>query len=163
MTEPARAVPASERSRVARAWWLGVGFLAVGVGSVGVVVPGLPTTVFFVVAAWCFGRSSPRFEQWVLNLPKVGPLVRDHRAGLGMPRRAKVMAVGVMWIAIAVSSILLRERLVVVGVIVALGLAGTAYLLGKVPTYERCQTPFVRSAGDEASRSCSRARSSSGE
>jgi uncharacterized membrane protein YbaN (DUF454 family) len=76
------------------AWlWLVIGALSVVVGGIGVVVPGLPTTVFFVVAAACFARSNPRFEQWVLDLPRIGPLVRDHRAGLGMPRRAKVIAV----------------------------------------------------------------------
>jgi uncharacterized membrane protein YbaN (DUF454 family) len=80
-----------------RRWlWLGGGFVAVGVGFVGVVVPGLPTTVFFVVAASCFARSSPRFERWVLGLPRIGPLVADHRAGLGMPRRAKVWALAMM-------------------------------------------------------------------
>ena len=76
-------------------WFLG-GWLAVALGGIGIVVPGLPTTVFFIIAAWCFSRSSPRFEQWVLDLPKIGPMVRDHRAGLGMPRRAKAWAVGTM-------------------------------------------------------------------
>ena len=74
------------------------GFLAVGLGTVGIVVPGLPTTGFFVLAAACFAKSSPRFERWVLGLPKIGPLVRDHRAGLGMPRRAKVLAVGTWYV-----------------------------------------------------------------
>ena len=90
-------------TRVVRAWWLVVGFVAVGTGSVGIVVPGLPTTVFFIGAAWCFSRSSPRFERWVLTRPGIGPLVADHRAGLGMPRRAKVLALTTMWTAIAVS------------------------------------------------------------
>jgi uncharacterized membrane protein YbaN (DUF454 family) len=121
-------------SRVARTAWLAAGFLAVGVGSVGVVVPGLPTTGFFVLAAWCFSRSSPRFEQWVLDLPHVGQMVRDHRAGLGMPRRAKVMAVSMMWAAIALSTWLLRDRWAVAAIVVALGLIGTWYLVLKLPT-----------------------------
>ena len=79
--------------RLARGAWFALGWAAVGIGTIGVVVPGLPTTVFFVVAAACFSRSSPRFEQWVLERPGVGPLVRDYRAGLGMPRNAKVAAI----------------------------------------------------------------------
>ncbi len=124
-------------SRLTRPLWFAGGWCAVAVGAVGVVVPGLPTTVFFIVAAACFGRSSPRFEAWVLRLPRIGPLVRDHREGLGMPRRAKAIALGSMWTAIVLSSVLLRDRLLVVAVVVGLGVAGTAYILWRVPLRER--------------------------
>jgi uncharacterized membrane protein YbaN (DUF454 family) len=115
---------------------MGAGFVGVGIGSVGVVVPGLPTTVFFVFAAWCFSRSSPRFERWVLGLPTVGPLVRDYRAGLGMPRRAKVIAVTMMWSAVVLSVVVLRERPVVAGVVAAAGGVGTWFIVRRVPTRE---------------------------
>ena len=131
---PAPVTAVIARSRVVRGAWMAGGFVAVGLGSVGVVVPGLPTTGFFVLAAWCFSRSSPRFEQWVLDLPHVGQLVRDHQAGLGMPARAKVMAISTMWIAITFSCWILRDRLVVAGLVVSLGLIGTAYLVWRVPT-----------------------------
>ncbi|CAB4537510.1 unannotated protein [freshwater metagenome] len=122
------------RSRVARTAWMSAGFMAVGVGSVGVVVPGLPTTGFFVLAAWCFSRSSPRFEQWVLDLPHIGPMVRDHRAGLGMPQRAKVLAISMMWAAVALSAWLLRERWPIAVAVVGLAVVGTWYLTRRIPT-----------------------------
>lgn len=131
---PLPAPPVVVRSRVTRAAWSAAGFTAVGVGAVGVVVPGLPTTGFFVLAAWCFSRSSPRFEQWVLDLPRIGPMVRDHRAGLGMPRRAKVTAISMMWVAITISAVLLRDRWPIAAVVVALGVVGTWYLVRRVPT-----------------------------
>ncbi len=131
------AAPAGRVSRLVRVGWIAAGFVAVGVGSVGVIVPGLPTTVFFIVAAWCFGRSSPRFEAWVLGLPKVGRLVRDHREGLGMPASAKRTAVTMMWIAVTFSAWLLRDRWWLSATIVAAGMAGTAVLLWRVPTRER--------------------------
>lgn len=115
-------------SRVRRILLLACGFVAVGLGSVGIVVPGLPTTGFFVFAAACFARSSPRFERWVLDLPGVGQMVRDHRAGLGMPRRAKVVAITMMWAAIAVSAVVSARPVVGLG-LALLGIAGTATIL----------------------------------
>ena len=138
------------KARVVRAWWVILGFCAVGVGSVGIIVPGLPTTVFFIVAAWCFSRSSPRFERWVLSLPRVGPLVADHRAGLGMPRRAKVVALAMMWTAITVSAYVLRHRPWIVGIVVALGALGTAYIGWRVPTRQEPESqPFPRDRREE--------------
>src|SRR5215471_2610414 len=115
---------------------LTVGFLAVGLGTVGIVVPGLPTTGSFVLAAACFARSSPRFEAWVLGLPTIGPLVRDHRAGLGMPRRAKIIAVAMMLTACSLSSWSLGSR-PLAAVIMGGGAIGTWYVGWRVPTRER--------------------------
>ena len=114
---------------------LALGWLAVALGSLGIVVPGLPTTGFFVFAAACFARSSPRFERWVLGLPTIGPMVRDHRAGLGMPRRAKVVAIGMMLIACSLSSLALGSPLLAV-VVMGAGAIGTWYVGWRVPTRE---------------------------
>lgn len=130
-------VPTIARRRTSRLLWNAGGIGSVSLGGIGIVVPGFPTTVFFIVAAWCFSHSSPRFERWVLDLPKIGPMVRDHRAGLGMPRKAKVIALSMMWTAITLSSITLRGTSLIVVAVVALGLVGTAYILWRVPTRER--------------------------
>jgi uncharacterized protein len=122
------------RSGPARWVWFPIGWVAVALGTVGIVVPGLPTTVFFIIAAWCFARSSPRFERWVLDLPRVGPMVRDHRAGLGMPHRAKAWAVGTMVVVASISAVLNRSRPVLALAIVGLVLVGVAYVLVRVPT-----------------------------
>ena len=45
-----------------RALWAGLGLASVGLGGLGIVVPGLPTTIFFIAAAACFSKSSPRLE-----------------------------------------------------------------------------------------------------
>ena len=104
-------------------------------------MPGLPTTVFFIIAAWCFGRSSPRFERWVLDLPRIGPMVRSYREGLGMPRRAKVAALAMMWVAIVISGVLLRDRPLIVVAVIALGLVGSSYIVWRVPTREHVDSP----------------------
>ncbi|MGQ0804330.1 MAG: YbaN family protein [Actinomycetota bacterium] len=123
--------------RVARAVWLVAGLLAVAVGAVGIVVPGLPTTVCFIVAAWCFSRSSERLERWVLDLPRIGPMVRDHRAGLGMPRRAKVIAISMIVVAVALSVTFGIDAWPIRAVVLALGAVGVLYIAVRVPTRER--------------------------
>jgi len=123
-----------ERSRVVRGAWFVLGWSAVALGGVGVVVPGLPTTGFMVAAAACFARSSPRFEQWVLDLPGVGKAVADYRSGLGMPRRAKVVAISMMTVAIGISVGLLVDHLAVRVAIVAAGVIGAWYIVRRVPT-----------------------------
>ena len=123
--------------RVARAVWLVVGLLAVAVGAIGIVVPGLPTTVCFIVAAWCFSRSSERLERWVLDLPRIGPMVRDHRAGLGMARRAKVIAISMIVVAVGLSVTFGIDSWPIRAVVLALGAVGVLYICVRVPTRER--------------------------
>jgi uncharacterized membrane protein YbaN (DUF454 family) len=133
------APPSSVRGGPARWLWFALGWCAVAIGSIGIVVPGLPTTVFFIVAASCFARSSPRFERWVLNLPRIGPLVRDYRAGLGMPRRAKAWAIGTMLAVGALSAYLAADNVVIATAIVVLILVGVWYVGWRVPTRERVE------------------------
>lgn len=116
--------------------YLMVGLLCVAIGGIGVFVPGLPTTVFFIVAAWCFSKSSRRLERWVLGLPGIGPMVTDFRNGLGMPKRAKFWAIGSIIAAVGLSAGLLIDNLVVRLVVVAVGLVGVWYIARQVPTRE---------------------------
>lgn len=114
--------------------WLTAGLVCVGIGGIGVVIPGLPTTVFFIMAASCFARSSERLERWVLNLPRIGPMVSDYRAGLGMPRRAKVWAISTMVTFCGLSAGLLIEKPTVRLTVVAVGLVGVWWVGYHIPT-----------------------------
>jgi uncharacterized membrane protein YbaN (DUF454 family) len=100
---------------VRRALFLIAGSFFVLLGAIGAVVPLLPTVVFWIVAAWCFGRSSPRLEAWLLNHPAAGPHIRGWRERGAISRRAKLAAT----IALTASS--------------AIGLLTLALPLGLVP------------------------------
>lgn len=135
-----------------RRWaWFALGWVAVAVGFIGVLVPGVPTTGPFVLAAACFARSSPRFEGWVLSLPTIGRLVRDHRDGLGMPRRAKVLAIAMMLTACGLSAVSLGSGSPPLAAVVVLaGLFGTWYVGWRVPTRERVLADRSRAASTTA-------------
>lgn len=79
-------------NRVARIVWLLLGFLCVGLGFIGAVVPLMPTTIFLILATGCFARSSPRFEAWLLDHPRFGPTLRAWRAEGAISRRGKIAA-----------------------------------------------------------------------
>ena len=73
-----------------------IGWLMVGLGFVGIFVPGLPTVPFLLVALWAFSRSSQRFHDWLYNHPRMGPPLRDWREYGAIPVRAKIVAVASM-------------------------------------------------------------------
>jgi hypothetical protein len=75
-----------------RALYLAAGFAFTALGVVGAFLPLLPTTVFLIVAAACFARSSPRLEAWLLHHPQFGPTLRAWRENGAIPRTGKVMA-----------------------------------------------------------------------
>jgi uncharacterized protein len=112
------------------------GLLCVGLGGLGIVVPGLPTTVFFIAAAACFTRSSERLERWVLSLPGVGQMVQDHRAGLGMPRRSKLVAVASIVVFSGIAVVVLDAWLARAAVLVAAAV-GVGVVTVRVPTREK--------------------------
>ncbi|MCH4554286.1 YbaN family protein, partial [Aestuariibaculum sp. L182] len=65
-----------------RAFYFALGWVMVALGFIGALLPVMPTTIFLIIAAWCFGRSSPRFEKWLLEHPVFGPtLVQWQRHG----------------------------------------------------------------------------------
>lgn len=82
----------SRRHHLTRGVWLLLGCLFVALGFIGALLPLMPTTIFLILAAGCFARSSPRLEAWLLNHPRFGPTLRAWRAEGAIGRRAKIAA-----------------------------------------------------------------------
>lgn len=80
-----------------------IGWLAVALGTLGVILPLLPTTPFILLAAWCFARSSPRFHQWLLYRSWFGGYLRHWQKHRAMPPGAKPRAIAVILLTFAIS------------------------------------------------------------
>lgn len=78
--------------RVARWFYLAGGLVMLGLGIIGALLPVMPTTIFLILAAWCFARSSSRLEAWLLRHRRFGPVLLAWRQEGAIPRRGKVMA-----------------------------------------------------------------------
>jgi uncharacterized protein len=113
-----------------------VGVVSVGFGAVGAVVPGLPTTIFLIIASACFAKSCPWLEDRLLRNRLFAPYMAWIDGGRPMPRRAKAMALGMMWTAIAVSLAILyagdRLPLWLALAIAGAGVAGTVAIVTDV-------------------------------
>ena len=70
-----------------------IGWLCVGLAFVGTFVPGIPTTIFLIVALWAFARSSKKFHSWLLNHKRFGPILQNWESHKVVPRNAKILMV----------------------------------------------------------------------
>ncbi|MBA4069725.1 MAG: DUF454 domain-containing protein [Acinetobacter sp.] len=73
-------------------FWRSLVVLFVILGFIGAILPGMPTTVFLILAAWASSKGWPQMDEWLLNHPKYGPTLRDWRAHGTVPRKAKWLA-----------------------------------------------------------------------
>lgn len=125
----------STRRLFVRSVYVVLGLLFLAIGIVGYVVPGLPGTMFLLVAAWLFSMSNPRLYQWMMTNRWFGATLRDYRAGMGIPRRIKVVAVSAIVVSVTISVIFsIDARWMQLG-LVALGLYGIYFILSR-PTTE---------------------------
>jgi uncharacterized membrane protein YbaN (DUF454 family) len=92
-----------------RGGFLVLGLIFSGLGWIGVVVPGMPATIFFILALWAFKKSSPPLEAWLLNNRVIGPTLRNWEESRSMTRRAKVLAISLIWVSIGASSLLIGK------------------------------------------------------
>ncbi|MCK7594042.1 YbaN family protein [Pseudomarimonas salicorniae] len=76
--------------------WIALAGLFLALGLIGVLLPGLPTTPFVLLAAWAAARGSPRLHGWLLRHPLFGPMISDWQRGGAVHRRAKWAASATM-------------------------------------------------------------------
>ena len=92
-------------SRILKALLIAGGTLCVALGVIGIFLPLMPTTVFLLMAAACYARSSDRFYQKLVNHRILGVYIRSSREGAGMKRRDKAITLVLLWVSIGATMI----------------------------------------------------------
>ncbi len=105
------------------------GFLMLLLGAIGAVLPLMPTTIFLILAAWAFARSSPRLERRLLTHPHFGPTLRNWQQYGAISTQTKAVACAGMaigfsifwlsahpasWVVIGVAACMLASALYVI-------------------------------------------------
>ena len=112
------------------------GTLCVALGVLGIFVPVLPTTPFFLLAAVCYARSSERFYHWLLNNRWFGEYVKNYREGRDIPLREKILTLIALWLTIGFTT--LRFVSVWWGQLILLGVAvGVTIHVVRIKTFKR--------------------------
>lgn len=95
--------PQTVMDHAARWMLISGGMTCVGLGAIGIILPGLPTTPFLLLATYCFARSSEPFHNWLIHHRWFGRYVRDFEAGRGMTRQAKATTVLIIWLSFGIT------------------------------------------------------------
>jgi uncharacterized protein len=105
-----------------------VGHFFVGLGFVGIVVPIMPGTVFFIIAAYFYARSSKKFYNWLMDHKFIGPHIKNYQAGK-ITFKGKLISIGSMTFAVLMSIFLIKPPIWVTITLLVTNLAVAIYIL----------------------------------
>lgn len=106
-----------------------VGFLSIALGVLGIFLPVLPTTPFLLLAAACFIRTSPKFYDWLVGHPKLGKYVVYYLDGKGIPKKAKIYTLIVLWFTMITTAFIIVDSQIVRVVLPSIGLLVSIYII----------------------------------
>jgi uncharacterized membrane protein YbaN (DUF454 family) len=119
---PAIPLRTPSKHRLVRWLLIALGSVLVGIGVLGIFLPLLPSTVFFLMAAGCYGKSSPAAYTWLTTNRWFGRHLKDYKEERRATVGAKVMSIGSLWLGIGITEILIDNPWVrLLLVVIALG------------------------------------------
>ncbi len=117
------------RGNLVRAILLVLGTLFLATGTLGIFLPLLPTTPFFLLAAACFARSSKRFYRWLLYNRLFGSYIRNYREGKGIAIRVKIFTLALLWGTITYSAFFVVDALYLRIILLVIAVGVTIHIL----------------------------------
>ncbi len=118
-----------EKHRVKRVALIFAGHAFVGLGILGAILPLLPTTVFLLLAATCYARSSPTFHHWLFHNRFFGPYLKNYKEKKGTPLSVKISSIVILWAGLAWTYFSIELPLAVVLLLLAVGIGVTTHLI----------------------------------
>ena len=118
------------RYRLTRGAFTAAGLALTAIGFANYFIPGMPSTVCFIIAVWCFKRGNPKFEAWLLNHPWFGATLRDFEENGWITKRVKLISLGLMW-PFVIASMFVIGKPWVQALIIAIAGIGTWYILSR--------------------------------
>lgn len=112
-----------------------IGWISLVLGIIGIFLPILPTTPFVLLAAACFMRSSERWYLWLTNHPRYGTYIKSYLENKGIPLKAKLLAMFMMWTSFLITIFVITDSPIVKVILPTIGVGVSWYLL-KQPNYE---------------------------
>ena len=123
--------------KIVRAFFFVAGTVSLALGTIGIVLPILPTTPFLLLALACYFRSSKRMTKWILNNRYFGSYIRRYKEGKGIPLKTKIFAIATLWITILFSAFFIVNNLWIVQLILfAIATAVSIHII-RLPTYRQ--------------------------
>ena len=134
----------SKANRLKKAFFTIIGTIFLGLGTVGIVLPILPTTPFLLLSAACYLQGSERMHRWLLNNKLFGSYIKNYREGKGISTRGKIFTLSLLWITILYSAFFIVNSAIIQAVLLAVCIGVTVHLV-RIPTYRKAALSIAQS------------------
>jgi len=117
-----------KKSKLKRLIFLIIGFFFTGVGILGIFTPVLPTTVFLLIAAYFFSKSSERFYRWLLHNKVLGSYIRAYRERNPIPFSSRITSIVFLWVMLGLSIVFFIDNEIIKLILIAVGIGVTIHI-----------------------------------
>lgn len=129
MRNPSVIIVSMTKKKSARKFlWIAAGFFCVVLGTIGIFLPVLPTTIFFLLAAASFAHGSDRLYLWIMNHRIFGAFIRNYRLYHAVPVQTKIVSISFLWLMIGSSAIFAVTQWWLRGILVLIAIAVTWHI-----------------------------------
>ena len=112
------------------------GTISLGLGTVGIALPVLPTTPFLLLSAACYYKGSERLHRWMLNNRLFGEYLRNYKEGKGIPPRTKIFTLTLLWSVISFSALFMLNNPVIQIILFTIAIGVSTHII-MLPNFKR--------------------------